>query len=220
MNAIKNLISKILLNLFLKIYYELYFVIDKMTVRVHGGLHPKKAILKYEDWFLSQISEGATVVDIGSNNGFLANHLSQKARHVYGIEISKGHFEEANQKKVRENITYFNSDATTFDYDGLGSVDFITLSNVLEHIKERVIFLKKIIGANSKNTKFLIRIPTVERDWIAPYMKSKGMPYFLDPTHFIEHTEVEARQELTEAGLNIESLTTRFGEFYLVCSIK
>lgn len=191
-----------------------------MAVRVHGGKHPKKAFLKYEDWFLKNIHDNSVIIDIGSNNGFLANHLAKKASHVYGIELSKTHVDIANQNKAYDNITYYLADATTFDYSQLGQVDYITLSNVLEHIQDRVNFIKKIIVSKNPNTKLLIRVPTLERDWISPYLKSLKMPYFLDPTHYIEYTEDEIRAEVAASGLCIESLSTKYGEYYLVCSIK
>ena len=219
MDYIKNTISKLLLRLCLRIHYELYFIIDKMVVRVHKGKHPKKNFLKYEEWFLKNISNDSTVVDIGSNNGFLAYLLSKKADQVYGIELSESHVEMANKDKPN-NCTFFLADATTFNFSQFKKVDFITLSNVLEHIKDRVTFIKKIIEANNSNTMFLIRVPTLERDWIPPYLKSLGLPYFLDPTHFIEHTESEIRTELNDAGLKINSLETKYGEYYLVCSVK
>ncbi|MEC7275459.1 MAG: class I SAM-dependent methyltransferase [Bdellovibrionota bacterium] len=191
-----------------------------MAVRVHGGKHPKKAFLKYEDWFLENIHDNSVIVDIGSNNGFLANHLATKASHVYGIELSKTYVDIANHNKAYDNITYYLADATTFDYSQLGQVDYITLSNVLEHIQDRVNFIKKIIVLKNPNTKLLIRVPTLERDWISPYLKSLKMPYFLDPTHYIEHTEDEIKAEVAASGLRIESLSTKYGEYYLVCSIK
>lgn len=189
-----------------------------MAVRVHGGLHPKKEFLKYEEWFLKNIKNGAVVVDIGSNNGFLANHLSPKVSKVYGIELSESHVKNANRNKKADNIEFYVADATEFDFGKFDKVDFITLSNVLEHFENRISFIKKIISSNDKSTKFLIRVPTLERDWISPYLKSLNMPYFLDPTHYIEHTEEEIRNELEVAGLKIESLETKYGEFYLVCS--
>ncbi len=220
MEQVKNILSKLLLRFCLRAYHKLYFVIDKMAVRVHQGVHPKKAFLKYEDWFLENISPNSIVIDIGSNNGFLAKHLATKASQVYGIELSQTHIEEANKNNKAENVSFYHGDATVFDYSLLKRADFITLSNVLEHIEDRVSFIKKIIRANNDETKFLIRVPTLERDWISPYLKSLNMEYFLDPTHYIEHTEQEIRDELGQAGLSINSLTTKFGEYYLVCSIK
>lgn len=191
-----------------------------MAVRVHQGIHPKKAFLKYEDWFLENIDANSVVIDIGSNNGFLAKHLAAKACQVYGIELSQTHVQAANKNNKAENVSFYLGDATQFDYSVLKKADFITLSNVLEHIEDRVSFLKMIIKANQDETKFLIRVPTLERDWISPYLKSLNMEYFLDPTHYIEHTEQEIRNELGQAGLEIKSLTTKYGEYYIVCSIK
>lgn len=220
MEKLKNTLSKILLKYCLRAYYKLYFIVDKMAVRVHSGVHPKKAFLKYEDWFLEHINENSIVIDIGSNNGFLAKHLSSKASQVYGIELSQTHFDAANKCNQQRNVSFFLADATQFDYSVLKKADYITLSNVLEHIEDRVSFLKKIIKANQAETKFLIRVPALERDWISPYLKSLNMDYFLDPTHYIEHTEQEIRDELRLAGLTIDSLTTKYGEYYIVCSIN
>jgi hypothetical protein len=96
----------------------------------------------------------------------------------------------------------------------------VTLSNVLEHIENRVDFLRRIVSvvvwSNPASKKFLIRVPALDRDWLSVFKKEVGVEYRLDRTHAVEHTQQQLVEELAEAGLHIESTETRFGEYYLV----
>jgi len=94
-----------------------------------------------------------------------------------------------------------------------GKVSVIILSNVIEHIEDRVKFLKEI---RKLAKKFLIRVPMIDRDWLTLYKKELGVEYRLDKTHFTEYTEQSFRDEVKEAGYKIVSLYIRFGEIYAV----
>jgi len=88
------------------------------------------------------------------------------------------------------------------------------LSNVLEHIENRIEFLEKI---NKLAPKILIRVPLLTRDWLAVYKKEKGWEYKLDKTHFIEYSEESFKDELNKTGLKIENIRIQFGELYAIC---
>ena len=98
-----------------------------------------------------------------------------------------------------------------------GKFDVIILSNVLEHIEERVAFLKQV---KNKASKFLIRVPMINRDWITPYKKELGVEYRLDPTHFIEYTMESFQDELEKAGFAVYSYTIQFGEIWAITKPK
>ena len=88
----------------------------------------------------------------------------------------------------------------------------------MEHIEQRIVFLKKITDQiNNKKIKILIRVPTIEREWLAVYKKSLRSEYRLDKTHCIEYTEYEFKKEIQEAGLKIVSFEKKFGEFFVEC---
>jgi 2-polyprenyl-3-methyl-5-hydroxy-6-metoxy-1,4-benzoquinol methylase len=160
---------------------------------------------------LDNISENDCVLDVGCASGEVAYDLAKKARKVTGIEILPAKIKIAKEKNNAGNIEYLIGDATEYDFKD--KFDVIILSNVLEHIKERVDFLSKL---KVLAPKILIRVPLITRDWISYYKKENGFSYLLDPSHCIEYAEDEFKEEIEKAGLKIESIIIRFGELYAV----
>lgn len=193
-----------------------------LSIYVNLGVHPKHEIIRYNEWFANRVGGDSVVLDVGSNTGIMTAALAKKAAYVYGIELIASHVENARNSQVSSNLEYIHGDATTFDYSACRPLDCVTLSNVLEHIQDRVAFLKmlnaKLIWRNRESRIFLIRVPTLERDWLAPYKKTQNVEYRLDRTHAIEHTRSQFLEELAAAGLNVLELEVRYGEFYAVCS--
>ena len=227
---IKQLLKRLLLNkrvapLMLRgaldLHNKLYSMLGVLAVAANGGRHPKHDLIRYDQWFIEQIEPEWVVVDVGSNSGTMAARLATKARRVIGIEIAAELIARARRLHRAENLEFIEADATTLDYSAFPVVDCVTLSNVLEHLTDRVQFIRllcdRLPWRDRKDQKFLIRVPTIERDWVALYKKELGIEYRLDRTHKIEHTSDEFVAELMLAGLRIESMEVRFGELYAVC---
>lgn len=209
------------LRVMMRLHGYLYDLCGVLAVSVNGGIHPKHRILRYKEWFLDRIEPSDVVLDVGSNTGSMPFLMADKCRYVYGIEIDPALAKKAEEICQKANIEILNGDATAYDFRLCKPITCVTLSNVLEHIENRVDFLKRIVSVvvwrNPSSKKFLIRVPALERDWLSVYKKEIGIEYRLDRTHAIEHTRQQILDELVEAGLQIESLETRFGEYYLVC---
>ena len=92
------------------------------------------------------------------------------------------------------------------------------MSNVLEHIDDRVGFLKSILSKTGAQV-VLIRVPNFERDWAIPFRKEINVDYFSDEEHFVEHTLAELNHELGQAGLNPVTVTTLWGEIWSRCEL-
>ncbi len=180
-----------------------------------NGIHPKHAIQNYYEFFLEHISKNDNVIDIGSGKGATAYRVSEKAAKVLGIDISKESTIHANKTYKRSNLSFIRGDATTYHFNE--TYDVIILSNVLEHIKDRVEFLKKI---STLAPKILIRVPMITRDWISVYKKNEGLEYRLDYTHEIEYDNETFEKEMKSAGLTIESTHVEYGEMYAVILTK
>lgn len=212
------------LRLVMNLHNILYDLSGSLAIVVNAGKHPKHRLLRYQEWFRDHIEPGWVVIDVGSNTGSMAALLAEKARHVYGIEIVPGLVELARRNHVAENLEFLAGDATAFDYSDCQPIDCVILSNVLEHIRERSAFVLRLRQClpwrNPEKCNFLIRVPTIERDWLALYKKELGVEYRLDRTHEIEHTCDGFLEELAVAGLQVESFDVRFGEFYAVCKGK
>jgi SAM-dependent methyltransferase len=228
----KNLIKKILyspanakmiVRMLVKIHQLSYAYLGAFASAAEGGIHPKHRIVKYKEWFLENIEPQWSVLDVGCNTGLMPHLLSEKAAFVYGIEIDESKIQEAKTKRQRQNIEYICADATTYDF-GNRKIDCVTLSNVLEHIEDRVGFLKKLVAnlkwEDSKNKRFLMRVPMIDREWLVPYKQELGIEWRLDRTHKIEYTEDEFYKELIEAGLKVSEIKFKWGEIWAVAAVN
>lgn len=213
-----KIVAKILIKLILRIHSFTYKLSGIYSSILNDGKHPKHKIINYFQWYLDNISEADNVVDIGCNKGYMSYIISSKANYVYGIEILDQYIRYADKTYINNNLEFFCEDATNFDYSKLPySPSIIVLSNVLEHIEDRINFLKKIKNNLNKKVKFLIRVPMIDREWIVIYKKQLGLDYRLDKTHFIEYTFDNFKEEIKNAGINIITHEIKWGEIYAIC---
>lgn len=173
-----------------------------------GGVHPKHRLMDYHRWFVGHIDPEWSVLDVGCGNGALTSDLAKHCKKVVGIDISSLNI--ARAKKVAR-ADFVCADVT--DYNFNGKFDCIVLSNVLEHINKRVLFLQKLKNISAR---FLIRVPMLDRDWITLYKKEFEVEYRLDPTHCVEYTLDDFKKEMSDSGLKIESYRICYGEIYAV----
>jgi SAM-dependent methyltransferase len=202
---------KTILKCLIYIHTFLGKTIDVFAIKTNENLHPKHRLMRYYEFFLDNIGPGATILDIGCGNGFVASQIAEKAERVVGIDTEEANILLAKKSHSRKNIEYILGDATTYPFKE--HYDAIVLSNVLEHIKDRIPFLKDI---QRLSDTLLVRVPMLDRDWLPLYKKELGMFYFCDSTHFTEYTEESFRNEMDRAGLRIQSSTIRFGEIWAV----
>ena len=193
----------------LKLHNLSYKLATRLAIRAENGLHPKHRLMNYHQFFLDNINSGDIVLDVGCGNGALAYDLAQKAKRVVGIDLSPENIKIAKKKYSAPNIDYQVGDATRDLSDE--KFDVIILSNVLEHIENRIEFLKKI---KALSPKILIRVPMINRDWITLYKRELGIDWRLDKTHFIEYTLDSFRVEIQKSGLNLAKYSIQFGEIW------
>ena len=179
------------------------------------NLHPKHRIMNYHAFFVDNVNEGDTVLDIGCGNGALTYDVAKKAGQVVGIDLNEKSISLARQRYSRGNIEYICGNVLNDLPDE--RFDVVILSNVLEHIDERVEFLKRL---RAMAPKFLIRVPLINRDWITLYKKEIGVDYRLDKEHYVEYTLETFGDELRDAGLGIEEYGVQFGEIWAVVGVN
>jgi len=208
---------------------KLTMVLIKILLRVHsfsyravgflaatpaeGNLHPKHRIMNYHAFFVDNVNEDDTVLDIGCGNGALTYDVAKKAGQVVGIDLNEKSISLARQRYSRGNIGYICGNVLNDLPDE--RFDVVILSNVLEHIDERVKFLKRL---REMAPQFLIRVPMINRDWITLYKKEVGLDYRLDKDHYIEYTLETFEYELSKAGLQIQEYGIQFGEIWAAVS--
>jgi 2-polyprenyl-3-methyl-5-hydroxy-6-metoxy-1,4-benzoquinol methylase len=213
--------ASMLLKILLRIHSACYRWISRFAIVLNNGVHPKHSIINYAKWFRDHIQPGWAVLDLGCNTGLLTKAIAGKASFVYGIDINPDYLQKARKDNSADNIEYVCADANSFNYRTEKSVDCIVMSNLLEHIEDRVGLLKKLnqgVNWKNKNEKiFLIRVPTLQRDWLAVYKKNLGLEYRLDRTHCIEYTCDEFISELAQAQIRPVQTEVQYGEIYAVC---
>lgn len=188
----------------------LTFISDRAS-DYEGGVHPKHRLMQYHKFFADRLKPGEKVLDIGSGRGFLAHEMAKTGASVTGIELSKKNVDTSNRLYKRDNLKFILGNA----WKDLPKEKFDTavMSNVLEHIDDRVGFLKKVQSEVHPN-RWLIRVPCFDRDWTVPMARELGVDSRLDETHFTEFTKESFEREMEDAGLNIRSFDVRWGEIY------
>lgn len=204
-------IYKIFLILALKLHSFSYKLISFLAIKVEGGEHPKHRLIGYHEFFTRNVSQNDRVLDIGCGSGSLAKDVAASAKSVLGIDIEEKNIEKAKRKASAPNLEYRVADATK-DLSN-EKFDIIIMSNVLEHIDDRVNFLKSI---RPLADKFLFRVPMIDREWVTLYKKELGLDHRLDTTHFTEYTFAQFKNEFEQAGYRIDRHTVQFGEIWAV----
>jgi len=208
--------KKSLKNLFL-LKDKLETLINERALRYGEGEHPKHKLMKYHDYFVSNITDHSTVLDIGCGYGAVARSIAEKVKGVIvtGIDNNNERLNQAKLNNHLENLEFIYGDILEIDNEK--KYDVIVMSNILEHIEKRVDFLKKIMQSVSPKI-ILIRVPLFERNWETAMRKELGINYFSDSTHFIEHSREEFKKEINDAELRIDTIEILWGEIWAKCT--
>lgn len=195
---------------------RLDWVINERALAYGGAVHPKHRLMRYHDFFVDRIPEGSRVLDIGCGYGAVARSIATRVPGsvVVGVEMDPGRLAQARAGVVPPNLSFVEADATKKLPDG--PWDTVVLSNVLEHIEDRVAFLASIVKL-AQPKQVLIRVPLFERDWKVALGEDLGVDYFSDPTHFIEHSPEELTKEVNLAGLEQVETILIWGEIWTRC---
>lgn len=197
----------------LKLQSKLYDMLGSQSIRYGKGIHTKHKHIQYHNFFIENISSNKCILDVGCGYGALAFSIANEVNNlnIYAIDIVEKNIVKAKEKFAHPNIKYIHGDALKDLPEE--NIDIVILSNVLEHIENRVDFLKQLKNKYNPE-KFLIRVPVFERDWLVPLKQELGIDYRLDSTHFIEYLTDEFLEEIKKAELCIESYKINWGEIW------
>lgn len=195
---------------------KLEWVINERAMAYEGGRHPKHRLMRYHDFFVARILPGSRVLDIGCGYGAVARSIATSVvgSTVVGVELNQDRLAQARAGDVPENLSFVEADARK--NLPAGSWNAVVLSNILEHIEDRVGFLRDIVR-QVRPDKVLIRVPLFERNWMLPLRCELEMSYFSDPEHFVEHRLDELHRELAAANLRPVETLTLWGEIWTEC---
>ncbi len=193
------------------------WIINERAIVYGGGIHPKHNLTKYHQFFIDEIRDGDSVLDVGCGYGAVARSIASKfsSSHVVGIDLSSERLIQAINSEKFSNLSYIHADVLNYKFEN--KFDVVVLSNVLEHIDNRIAFLRQLIKS-TEAIKVLIRVPLFERDWQIPMRKKIGVNYFSDNDHKIEHTISQFESEVNDANLIISKKYLIWGEIWAVCT--
>jgi SAM-dependent methyltransferase len=191
-----------------------YRAMSLAAIGYDGGLHVKHRLTRYHDFFVERVPLGARVLDVGCGVGALAADLArERDAHVTGVDLDAAAVETARRRWPDSRLTFLVADARTLPGERF---DVVILSNVLEHLDDRVPFLRDVTARTSAR-RVLIRVPLFERDWRVPLKRELGIEFRLDPTHRIEYTLEQFEDEVRKAGLALTERQVRWGEIWATC---
>lgn len=217
-SRISQLSADLSLQLLFYIEDQLYKLEGTESIRYGNGVHTKHRHTSYHHFFVRNIPSDARILDVGCGNGAMVHTLAKEsaASEIYGIDLSDANIQFAKQNFSHEKIQYVCGNVLTDLPDK--HFDVITMSNVLEHLPERVQFLTSL-QKRYHPQKYLIRVPLFERDWRVPLKKELGAEWRLDDTH-TEYTQEEFEEEMRAAGLKIDHMQIRWGEIWAQVSLR
>ncbi len=194
-------------------------LINERATALGKGLHPKHRLMRYHDFFVERIPAGSRVLDIGCGTGAVARSIAERVTNVevMGIDMDERQIALAQAGENPPNLSFLVCNA--LDTLPQNPWDIVVLSNILEHIDERVAFLAKL-KASPALRRILVRVPLFERSWQVPMRRELGIDYFSDKTHCIEHRLDEFDHEISAAGLEICECFTLWGEIWATCQPK
>jgi SAM-dependent methyltransferase len=198
------------------IWDDLDLVINERATAYGDGVNPKHRLTRYHDFFVDRIARGSRILDVGCGVGAVARDIAERVPgcDVTGIDFDASMVARAGSGPLPDNLHFVLGDVIRDLADE--HWDVIVLSNVLEHVEDRVGLLRGLVDCHTP-ARLLIRVPLFERHWHMPLRRELGVGYFSDPTHEIEHTLEEFDSEIAQAGLVMVERLTRWGEILAHC---
>lgn len=191
--------------------------IDMEAIRWGNGVHKKHELMDgIHSFFYNRIPVGATVLDLGCGHGTVTNAIALQCNaNVIGIDFDEKSINFAKNNYHHPNLQFIIGNVFT-DIPEIKSVDIIVLSSVLEHLDNRVNFLSEM-NERFHPKKFLIRVPTLERNHYVALKQELGLSPFLDRTHRLEYTTAIFSDEMKQARLKINFQEIRWGDIWAEC---
>jgi len=109
---------------------------------------------------LNQIDQCENLLDIGCGDGKVAELYKQKAKNVFGIDISAQALEVAEKRGIKVAIQDLNDMPLKFPDDFF---DYVILTDVVEHVINPIGLLKEVKRILKKDGRAIITVPNFAR---------------------------------------------------------
>jgi 2-polyprenyl-3-methyl-5-hydroxy-6-metoxy-1,4-benzoquinol methylase len=109
------------------------------------------------------VQPNMTILDIGCGSGTIAFYLASKGMRVHGIDISSQAIEQCNKSAVQLGL----EKSTSFDVIDFpkqvpqGSFDFVIMTEVIEHLENDEIAVKRLYSLLKPSGMLLITTPSI-----------------------------------------------------------
>lgn len=173
-------------------------------------------IKRHADRLLGTSLEGLDILDIGCGGGLLAEPLARLGANVTGLDASKGAIEAARDHANRAGleINYLHDTAENLAERSV-SFDIIIASEVIEHVNDRIGFLKTMarFGYGDSDQSTMVMLTTINRSVAGVALVKYAAEYLLrlapkgthDPQKFVKPSELQS--EARKAGIDLDDIT-------------
>ncbi|MEL7669105.1 class I SAM-dependent methyltransferase [Methanobacterium sp.] len=128
-------------------------------------------------------------IDLGCGDGSLLYALNNKGffdgKNVYAVDLSQLRIDKV--KKINEDFICYISDTCNLKDIKDGSIDFVTTTQVIEHVEDDEAMIKEI--RRILNSNGIVYLSTVFKKRYAWYFYRCNGKWTLDPTHVREYTK-------------------------------
>ncbi len=150
----------------------------------------KRCFFAYE--YASEYVKNKTTADIGCADGYGTQFLADYSHKTTGVDYSNETVKIANEKhKNKKNLNFISSSVPPLPFED-NSIEVITAFQFIEHIEDRLGFIKEVNRVLKPGGTFLCSTPNIK------------MSIARNPFHVHEYTFDEMRKEAGSVFKNIE----------------
>lgn len=177
-------------------------IIARLQQPLDGGLHYTNKFNRRHEFFGEHLEASDVVLDIACGTGTILKKIAPTIARGYGIERNPTNL-ALSRAQAPANVEFIAGDIFAFDYAAFAREKGVTvavLSHILEHIEDVAAFLRQV-----RIPHLLICVPSEEHAF-ADLVKSIGLPYRTDDTHFREYTRAQLQGHLEAGGYKATSM--------------
>src|SRR3989344_372638 len=149
------------------------FTGERCIVGKSGSLIEKEHLDRYN--FVLNYVKNKIVLDIACGSGYGSKLLSNKAKKVIGVDISKESIDYAKNNFNSNKIKFFIGDATNLDFLKDNSIDVVVSFETIEHLIDYKRFLMEVKRILKKEGLFIVSTPNKKIS--SPHGKKPKNPF-------------------------------------------
>jgi len=143
--------------------------------------------------YAAGLARGKSVVDVGCGEGFGTQTLADVAATVVGLDYSANAIAVCKNSWAKPNLTFRHEDIRR-EVAGTGTFDLVVNFQVLEHIRDDLLFLKRLKTLLAPGGQLLLTTP------------NRLQSFSENPYHLREYTAAELRALLEQVFAQVHLL--------------